>query len=308
MSYKSLDSTVTAQKNIQFPRWNSRCVSADQNTESNTITGTKSHPCRHIATTMQILVATVLLIASGCMDDPAALEAEKSAVKQQQLEEALARFPVPPPDTPEQIQQKIAQCEELLPPAEEALEAAEKATTELEKLNELDNAVDLTMKALYFHRTHRKGLSVFLRARLARYLATELDPLYQHQSDVDIRTAASLGGDMRDLYEDLSEEELQLLTEVYFNRARMEGRYRSQQEEFGIAIKTLIQIGFSDAERLKTEPRFEYFRTDPDTVSILETAIARAEAADKEAPKEDSQEETPTAEQLPAGSDADPAE
>ena len=106
---------------------------------------------------------------------------------------------------------------------------------------------------------------------------------------IAIRSACLEMDRLREDHQDLSEDEVQLCQEVYFNRARLEGYYphgSDTLDNLKDAIGKLMSLGFNDAERLKSEPRFEIFYKDPKFASILQDAIAKIEAPAEQAPAE----------------------
>ncbi|MCH2202306.1 MAG: hypothetical protein MK102_10070 [Fuerstiella sp.] len=310
MSHESINVAMTAQTNDHRPEHMPYSHRTNGDSELSGTPVAKSHPQHRVMTGLQFLIAAILLIVPGCQESEEDREKARAARAEEQLAEVMARFPVPTPDTPEQTQQKINTCQQLLPQAEAALEASGKAATDTEKLSELDKAIDISLEAVrqvaitrqqplkeMTKPAYRAATKMVMQTRLTRFLALEtVDP---HQSDVDIRTACLYSGRLTKNFDDLSENELLLCQECYFNRARMESNAWYNYEEFVIALKNLTLAGFADADRLKTEPKFEFFRTDPNTAAALESAIASAEAAAKEALEEETKEEDPPTEEIP---------
>jgi hypothetical protein len=207
-----------------------------------------------------------------------------------QIDEVLKKFPVPPPDTPEQIREKEAMVEETLPKVYELLEAAKQDP------KKIDEVVELSMSMLTLVPGHRAAKVAYGKAQLASFFAKEATDehgkmLDEHHMAVAIRSACLEINRLRKNYDDLSEDEVQLCQEIYFNRARMEGIYHSEPEAFIATINKLMSAGFSDVERLKAEPRFEYFFTDPKTAPVLQAAIAQIEASAEDVPATDTSED-----------------
>ena len=233
------------------------------------------------------LICAVILVGVGCEHGPREFTEEE---KKAQQDELLKRFPMPPPDTPEQIEEKKATVEAKLPRVYELLEEAK---TDPAKVDEV---VDLSMSLLTLVPEHRAAKVAYARAQLASFFAKEVTDedgmmLDQHRMAVAIRSGSLEIDRLRENHEDLSEDEVQLCQEVYFNRARMEGMYHSEPEYFTETIEKLMSTGFSDVERFKAEPRFEYFFADPKTAPVLEAAIAQMEASAEDGPATDTSED-----------------
>ncbi|WP_146374310.1 hypothetical protein [Symmachiella macrocystis] len=232
------------------------------------------------------LICAVILFEVGCGQGQSGPREYSKEEAQAQIDEALKKFPVAPPDTPEQIREKVAKVEETLPKVYELLEEAEQDP------KKIDEVVDLSMSLLTQVPDHREAKVAYGRAQLASFYAKEATDengkmLDQHHMGVAIRSASLEMDRLQKNHADLSEEEVQLCQEIYFNRARMEGLYHFEPGEFNTTIGKLMSSGFNDAERLKAEPRFEYFFTDPKTAPVLEAAIAEIEGSQKEVPESD---------------------
>ena len=239
---------------------------------------------------VRTLICTCILVGVGCGQGDSGPQGPDEEGAAAELEELLKRFPVPPPDTPEQIQQKEAIVEENLPKVYELLEEAKTDPTKLEE------AVEMSMGNLTLLPGHRAAKVAFGKARLARFFVNEaIDEngkmFDQHHMGIDIRSGSLEMDRLRENYEDLSEDELQICQEIYFNRARMEAFYGYLTEDFNESIKKLMSVGFSDVKRLKTEPRFESFFTDPTTAPVLQAAIAQMEASAEDVPVTDTSED-----------------
>jgi hypothetical protein len=130
---------------------------------------------------------------------------------------------------------------------------------------------------------HRAAKVAYGKAQLASFFAKEATDPYN--SAIAINSAVLEIDRLRENFDDLSEDELQLCQEVYFNQARREGYFPHAEDapdNFKEAIGKLMSSGFRDAERLKTEPRFAYFFTDPKFAPVLQAAIAEIEASAEE--------------------------
>lgn len=219
-----------------------------------------------------------ILVGVGCDQDPQKYNEEEAKAQQQEL---LERFPIPPPDTPEELREKEAIVEETLPKVYELLEEAKTDPTKV------DEVVKLSMSLLTLVPGHRAAKVAYGKARLASFFVKEAidengQMIDQHYMAIDIRSACLEMDRLRNTYEDLSEDEVQLCQEIYFNRARLEGFYPHGEdavEIFNDTIGKLMSLGFNDVERLKTEPRFEYFFTDPKFAPVLQAAIEQMEAS-----------------------------
>lgn len=233
------------------------------------------------------LTCALILFEVGCGQGQSGPREYSKEEAQAQIDEALKKFPVAPPDTPEQIREKEAKVEESLPKVYELLEASKQDP------KKIDEVVELSMSLLTLLPEHRAAKVAYGKAQLASFFAKEATDehgkmLDQHHMGVAIRSASLEMDRLRKNHEDLSEEEVQLCQEIYFNRARMEGLYHFEPGEFTTTIGKLMSSGFNDVERLKAEPRFEYFFTDPQTAPVLQAAIAQIEGPAKEVPETDS--------------------
>jgi hypothetical protein len=237
-----------------------------------------------------MICAVMLVGAGGCGLGQTGPQEYTEEEAKAQLDELLAKYPLPPPDTPEQIREKEAKVEAAMPQVYELLEAAKTDPTKV------DAAVELSMSQLTLVPGHRAAKVAYGKAQLASFFAKEdTDPTNMASA---IRSACLEMDRLRENYSDLSEDEVQLCQEVYFNRARLEGLYPHGSDTLGIftdAIGKLMSLGFRDAERLKSEPRFQYFFTDPKFAPVLQDAIAKIEASAEEKPAEEKPtEEKPT--------------
>ncbi|MCA9026918.1 MAG: hypothetical protein KDA86_17055 [Planctomycetaceae bacterium] len=226
------------------------------------------------------LICAVILASFGCgsKTDPREVSEEELQARRDELAKA---FPVPPPDTPEQIREKEAKVEETLPQVYAMLEEAKSDPTKV------DEVVKLSMSLLTLVPGHREAKLAYGKARLASFHAKETTDAIN--ALIAINSAVMEMDRLRENFADLSEEELQLCQEVYFNQARREGYYPQGEDApttLKEAIDKLMASGFSDAERLKTEPKFQYFLNDPKTAPILQSAIEKIESSATESSSE----------------------
>lgn len=230
---------------------------------------------------VRCLISAVILVGSGCgwgETGPREYTAEEA---QAQRDELLKAYPATPPDTPEQIREKEAKVEETLPQVYKLLEEAETDPTKL------DEVVELSMSLLTLIPGHRAAKVAYGKAQLASFFANETTDPYR--ALIAINSAVLEIDRLRENFDDLSEDELQLCQEVYFNQARREGYFphgENAPDNFRAAIEKLMSTGFNDAERLKTEPQFQYFFTDPKFARVLEAAITQIEASADEGSSE----------------------
>ncbi|MEZ6034579.1 MAG: hypothetical protein R3C17_15900 [Planctomycetaceae bacterium] len=234
---------------------------------------------------LQVLICAGLLVAGGCRQESGpTVHSEADAAAQR--EALLKSFPAPAPDSPEQIQQKEATVAESLPKVYELLEQAK---TDPAKT---DAAVELSMSLVALLPSHREATVAWCKAQLASFLAKEATDsngkiVDAYNMAVAIRSAASGARIFKEKYEPLSDEEVQLFHEIFFNMARLEGldhQGEGATESFNEALRDLMSLGFSDVERLKAEPRFKGFFANPKTAAGLQAAIAQMEASKNEVP------------------------
>ncbi len=221
------------------------------------------------------LICAVILVGVGCGQTGPRQYTEEEV--QAQRDKLLAANPATPPDTPEQIREKEAKVEETLPQVYAMLEEAKTDPTKV------DEVVELSMSLVTLLPEHRAANVAYGKAQLASFFANEATDPYNRA--VAINSAAREIDRLRKIFDDLSEDELQLCQEVYFNRARQVGYYphgEDAPDQFKDAIEKLMSSGFRDAERLKTEPKFEYFFTDPKSAPVLQAAIAQIEESGEE--------------------------
>lgn len=229
------------------------------------------------------LICAAILTGAGCPQGESGPREYSEEEAQAQLQEVLAATPEAPPDTPEQVREKEAKVEETLPQVYAMLEEVK---TDPEKVDEV---VELSMSLVTLIPSHREAKVAYCRAQLAAFLAKE--PTDPYNRTIAINSAVLELDRLRKTFDDLSHEELQLCHDVYFNQARMIAYFPNAEDapdEFKEAIDKLMSTGFQDAERLKTEPKFEKLFSNPKFAPVLEGAIAQIEGAGQaESPEED---------------------
>ena len=229
------------------------------------------------------LICAAILTGAGCPQGESGPREYSEEEAQAQLQEVLAATPEAPPDTPEQVREKEAKVEETLPQVYAMLEEVK---TDPEKVDEV---VELSMSLVTLIPSHREAKVAYCRAQLAAFLAKE--PTDPDNRTIAINSAVLELDRLRKTFDDLSHEELQLCHDVYFNQARMIAYFPNAEDapdEFKEAIDKLMSTGFQDAERLKTEPKFEKLFSNPKFAPVLEGAIAQIEGAGQaESPEED---------------------
>lgn len=244
---------------------------------------------------LHVLICAGLLVSAGCWQksEPKAFSEEEAKAQREAL---LKSFPAAAPDTPEQIQQKEAKVAESLPRVYELLELAKSDPAKT------DEAGELSMSLVALLPSHRGARVAWCRTQLASFFAKETPDKNGKTADIfslgmAIRSAALGARYLKENYKDLSEDEVQLCQEIFFNRARFEGLNEHGEDAatlFNEAIGDLMSVGFNDVERLKAEPRFKGFFANPKTASVLEAAVAKIEASTKSEPPADSTEEKPS--------------
>lgn len=220
------------------------------------------------------LVCATILACAGCGLGQTGPQEYTEAEKKAQLEKLLAAYPAEPTDPQEKTREKEAEVEKTLPRVYALLEEVK---TDPAKVDEV---VELSMSLVTLVPEHRAANIAYCRAQLASFLAKEADDPYK--ALVAINSAAREIERFREIFDDLSDDERQLFQEVYFNQARREGYFPDGEDApdaFKKAIENLMSLGFRDAERLRTEPKFESFFTDPKFAPVLEAAIAQIEGS-----------------------------
>jgi len=250
-------------------------------------------PSHSMMFSLTVLCCVGLLFLSGCRKGPTEFtETEADAQK----DELLKRFQAPPADTPEQIQEKQAKVTEGLPKVRELLEQAK---TDPKKT---DEAVELSMSLVALVPNHREAMVTYCKAQMASFYAKEALNAEgimadEHNMAIAIRSAGSQIDRLRKEFKDLSEDEVKLCHDAYFHRARLEAFYPDGSDSESIfreAIDKLISTGFRDAERLRTEPRFEKVLNNPKFGPAIKAAIEQIEGATKSAAEpQASEDKTP---------------
>lgn len=219
------------------------------------------------------LAYVTILAATGCgLGGQGGSQDFSEAEKKAQLEKLLAAYPATAADTPEQTQKKEAEVEEKLPQVNAMLEELKTDPARV------DEVVDLSMKLVSLSPKHRAANVAYCKAQLASFFAKEAKDHYQ--AWVAISSAAREVERFREIFNDLSDDERKLFQEVYFNQARREGYFpdgENAPEDFKNAIDNLMSMGFRDVQRMKTEPKFAHFFTDPEFAPVLEAAIKQIE-------------------------------
>lgn len=219
------------------------------------------------------LVYATILAGAGCgLGGQAGPQEYSEAEKKAQIDKLLAAYPATPTDTPEQIRKKEAEVEEKLPQVNAMLEELKTDPARV------DEVVDLSMNLVALAPKHRAANVAYCKAQLASFFAKEADDHYD--AWVAINSATREIERFREIFDDLTEDERKLFQEVYFNQARREGYFPDGEDApdvFKSAIENLMKMGFRDVERLKAEPKFSRFFTDPTFAPVLEAAIKQIE-------------------------------
>ena len=217
---------------------------------------------RPVMNSAQILLYSLVLIGAGCDQTTVSTSTDEQdeAALQAHLDQILNTINsnTEPEKTPEEKRARIA---ELLPLAEETW-----------KTGNYEETIPILKELVHLDPTHRRGCLMLAQAWQAEFLATETEKVYQ--SGVAIRSAGHLLDGLREKYNDFSEDELEIFREVYFQMCRDAGRLTDFYDEFHAALANLMSVGFTDVERLRTEPNLKKFRADPRTAPAIEAAIA----------------------------------
>ena len=223
------------------------------------------------------LVCAGMLACVGCTQGNTGPQTYNDAEKKAQVEKLLAAYPAEPTDGPERKQQKEAEVEETLP----------RVVTMLEEIktdpSRVDEVVKLSMHLVSLVPKHRAANIAYCKAQLAAFLAKEANAPFD--ALVAINSAARQIERFRDIFDDPSEDERQLFQEVYFNQARREGSFPNGEGApvaFKNAIENLMKLGFRDAERIRSEPKFQDFFTNPQFAPVLEAALLQIEGSTAE--------------------------
>ncbi len=220
------------------------------------------------------LVCATILASAGCGLWQSGPQEYTEDEKKAELDKLLAAYPAEPADTPEQTQKKEAEVEEKLP---RVVAMLEELKTDPSKVDEV---VETSMHLVSLAPKHRAANIVYCKAQLASFFAKEEGDRYD--ALVAITSAAREIERFREIFDDMSEDERKLFQEVYFNQARREGYYPDGEDALDVfknAIENLMKMGFRDAERLRAEPKFAGFFTDPRFASVLKAAIAQIEGS-----------------------------
>ena len=219
------------------------------------------------------LICATVLVAVGCGPQPGPRGHSEEEI-QARRDELLKAHPVPAPDTPEQIREKEAKVEATLPEVYELLEEVKNDPTRV------DEAVDLSMSLLTLVPGHREAKVAYLKALLASFYLKEGKDHYRALETID--SAVIEADRLREDFDDLTEEELQVCQDVYFNQARREGYFPNSEHALDVvtdALDKLMKSEFRDAERLKTEPKFAIFFKKEQFIPVMEGVLAEIEAS-----------------------------
>ena len=221
------------------------------------------------------LLCIFVLFAAGCgsgeqsdIENDVTDAAELQARVDERIKGLATNFP---PDTPESLRRKQEQAGEKFGQANEATARGDH-----------DEAIQLFLEALYLEPTHRAArlqLAITLQTRCNELIPTDL-----WLAGKDIRNAGYNLKRLRKDYQDFSKDELRIMSEIFFDEARDYGRGTNLEEEFLEALGNAMSTGYSDLERLKTEPDIARFRTNPQTSEAIESAIESLQAAETEEP------------------------
>ena len=165
---------------------------------------------------------------------------------------------VQPPDTPESLAAK-----------KNKLEASLKQAAESVTQGNLDQAIKLLEDSMSLDSKHRELLLQLVQVlrRRSRELVAE-DPARSY------RLMVSSGGYLDMLqaaHKDFTKEEKELFAGVLFDEACAHAR-SNRYEEFTGAFNAAMGEGFSDLERLKSEPDLVLFRQVPKLKEIIDKA------------------------------------
>ncbi len=255
---------------LSHPR--DRLSRLDKNPWNAVVSATASSTSPHwtILVARSLVYATILAGAGCGLGGQGGTQEYSEAEKKAQLDKLLAAYPAEPADTPEQTRKKEAEVEEKLPQVNSMLEELKTDPARV------DEVVNLSMNLVALAPKHRAANVAYCKAQLASFFAKEGKDHYQ--AWVAISSAAREIERFREIFDDMSEDERKLFQEVYFNQARREGYFPDGEDApdaFKTAIENLLTMGFRDVERLKAEPKFAHFFTDPKFAPVLEAAIAQ---------------------------------
>ena len=256
--------------------------------------GDKRLGFRQLVTHLQWLLCALVLLGTGlgCTYEESTFN-QKATEEElaKEIAEVLALNPPKVPDTPEEIAAKEAWIDEQIP---EIRELMDQAGDDLLNVDEfLERAQKLTATLPFY----RPGLLLFIQARLQGFLTKQVlhagDDVpsgmvgvmkQKHEALVDISTAYGAVEHLRHHHPEHTEEELQLIQDVYFHRARTESAYARIGDieaagRFKRYLVDLSESGFSDLERFKTDPTLKLMFTYPDTATAMQATAVKIEAA-----------------------------
>ena len=204
-----------------------------------------------------LLVINLAAFSTGCRK-----EVNNGATGLANSQEDLMKgiVTVQPPDTPESLAVKKTN-----------LEANVKQSIESVKQGNLDQAIKLLEDSMSLDSKHRE-----LLLQLVQVLRSRSRELVAEDPARSYRLMVSAGGYLDMLqaaHKDFSTEEKQLFAGVLFDEACAHAR-SNRYEEFTGAFNAAMGEGFSDLERLKSEPDLMLFRQVPRLKEIIDKAEA----------------------------------
>ena len=203
-----------------------------------------------------LFAISLAAISAGCRKEEVNDGASGKANSQEELMKGIAT--VEPPDTPESLAAKKIKLETNLK------QSADSVTQ-----GKLDQAIKLLEDSMSLDSKHRELLLQLVQVlrRRSRELVAE-DPARSY------RLMVSAGGYLNMLqaaHKDFTKEEKQLFAGVLFDEACAHAR-SNRYEEFTGAFNAALGEGFSDLERLKSEPDLMLFRQVPKLKEIIDKA------------------------------------
>jgi hypothetical protein len=202
------------------------------------------------------LLGAALLTFQGCNAGKVNDGASGGANNQEDLLQGIVSSA--PPDTPETLAAKKTKLAENLALARDAAAKGEK-----------DQAIALLEESLGWDAKHREVLKLLIETSCLRSkeVRTE-DPLRCYQLIVQ---AGGYIKTLKETYNDLSQDEHETIASVMFEEACAHARSQ-RQEEFSGALNAAIDAGFSDLDRLNSEPDLDAFRKVPAMDALIRGA------------------------------------
>lgn len=204
-----------------------------------------------------LLVINLAAFSTGCRKE---VNNGASGLANSQEELMKGIVTVQPPDTPESLAEKKNKLESNL-----------KQSIESVKHGNLDQAIKLLEDSMSLDSKHRE-----LLLQLVQVLRSRSRELVAEDPARSYRLMVSAGGYLDMLqaaHKDFSTEEKQLFAGVLFDEACAHAR-SNRYEEFTGAFNAAMGEGFSDLERLKSEPDLMLFRQVPRLKEIIDKAEA----------------------------------